>query len=57
MEKKIIILGRIGNTEFQNNDSGKILFRGGCTKCVQSRDYKEPIKVIKKWTNGKLKER
>ena len=28
MEKKIKIAGRIGNTEFQNNDSGKVLYGG-----------------------------
>ena len=37
MEKKIIILGRIGNTVFQNNDSGKVLSGGGCYKVYQ--DY------------------
>ena len=29
MEKKIKIAGRIGNTVFQNNDSGKVLGGGG----------------------------
>ena len=28
MEKKIKIAGRIGNTEYQNNDSGKVLYGG-----------------------------
>ena len=28
-KKRITILGRIGNTEFQNNDSHKVLHRGG----------------------------
>lgn len=28
MEKKIIILGKIGKTVFQNNDRGKVIFGG-----------------------------
>ena len=35
-EKKIVIVGKIGNTEYQNNDRCKVLHRGGCTKVIYS---------------------
>ena len=34
--KRIMIIGRIGNTEYQNNDRCKVLHRGGCTKVIYS---------------------
>ena len=47
-KRKIVILGRIGETEFQNNDCCKVLFRGGCSKCVKTVTNYSPM-VIRKW--------
>ena len=42
-----IILGRIGETEFQNNDCCKVLSRYGKSKCVKTVTNFPPI-VVKK---------
>ena len=34
MEKRIIVLGAIGNTEFQNNDRAKVMYRYGISKTI-----------------------
>lgn len=50
MEKKIIILGKIGNTEFQNNDRCKVLYGGGITKAIYADVCRgnAPL-VVRRW--------
>ena len=47
MEKKIIILGRIGDTEFQNNDCCKVCFKGAASKCVKTVTNFPPMTIKK----------
>ena len=50
MEKVIKILGRIGNTEYQNNDRCKVLCRMQSTKTIYAGALKgnQPM-VVRKW--------
>ena len=50
MEKKIRIAGKIGNTVFQNNDRGKVMYRNGISKLIYSGcSHGIAPMVIKKW--------
>ena len=49
MEKKIIKLGQMNGYESNN----RVYSGGGISPCINSRDYKDAVKVIKKSCNGK----
>ena len=50
MEKKIIILGKIGKTVFQNNDRGKVISGGGISKAIYAGiSHGIAPMVVKKW--------
>lgn len=46
MEKTCRQVGVIDNKGFQKANR---VYRGGSSPTVQARDYKDPIKVVKKW--------
>ena len=48
-EKKIKIIGAIGNTSRQMRDRGRVLEGNGNCTAIVSRDYKDAIKVLRKW--------
>ena len=50
MQNQIIVLGKIGNTEFQNNDRCKVTSRFGISKAIYSVacNGNAPL-VLRKW--------
>ena len=48
-EKKIKIIGAIGNTDRQMRDRGRVLEGNGSCTAIVSRDYKDAVKVLRKW--------
>ena len=47
MEKKIIIVGRIGNNDFENKDCCKVLSAKGVSKCIKTVTNYPPLIVRK----------
>ena len=45
----MLVIGKIGNTAFQNNNMGKVLSRYGLVKCIRTVQGGDKIKVLRKW--------
>ena len=54
MEKKLNVLGAVGNTPFQNRDRCIVLDRGGSCKTVYAKQDHAPL-VIKRYERNKSK--
>lgn len=48
-DKKIIILGAIGNTARQNRDDMRVLARGGAMYGLKAHIDKAPPLVVREW--------
>lgn len=49
MEKRIVVLGGIGNTDRQNRDNMRVLGRGGMVYGLKAHIDKDHPLVLKKW--------
>ena len=49
MEKKIVVLGGVGNTDRENRDNMRVFSRGGCCPTMKAHIDKDKILVVKKW--------
>lgn len=56
MEKRIIILGGIGNTERQNRDNARVLGGGGMIYTLKSHISVDKPLVVRKWEEQKNKD-
>ena len=56
MEKRIIILGGIGNTERQNRDDARVLGGGGMIYTLKSHISVDKPLVLRKWKRQKCKD-
>jgi hypothetical protein len=56
MEKRIIILGAIGNTERQNRDNARVLGGGGTIYTLKSHIATDKPLVVRKWERQENKD-
>jgi hypothetical protein len=56
MEKRIIILGAIGNTERQNRDNARVLGGGGTIYTLKSHIATDKPLVVRKWERQEYKD-